>query len=129
MNNMSYSKKVLEHFKNPHNQGVIENPTVVGEAGNLACGDILKLYLKINDKGIIEDVKFETLGCAAAIATSSMVTDMVKGKTIEEASKVTKDNIADALEGLPTRKMHCSVLAIAALHDALKEYQERQEKR
>jgi len=129
MNQIIYSKEVIKHFKNPHNQGVIKNPTVVGESGNPLCGDVMKLYLKIDKKKIdgkmvdyIKDIKFETLGCAAAIATSSMITDLVKGKSIEEASKVTKANIADALGGLPPIKLHCSVLAIEALHDALTRY-------
>ncbi len=127
MGQIIYSKKVIEHFKNPHNQGVIKNPTVVGESGNPLCGDMMKLYLKVEKKKIdgkavdyIKDIKFETLGCAAAIATSSMITDLVKGKTLEEASKITKANIADSLGGLPPIKLHCSVLAIEALHDALK---------
>lgn len=118
-----YSKKVMEHFENPHNQGVIKDATVVGEAGNPLCGDMMKLYIKIDKKDdgeYIENIKFETLGCAAAIATSSMITDLVKGKTIEEASKITKNNIADALNGLPPVKLHCSVLAIEALQDAIK---------
>jgi len=123
---MSYSKKVMEHFKDPHNQGIIENPTVIGQAGNFACGDIMKLYLKINDNQIIEDVKFETLGCAAAIATSSMITDLIKGKPIEAAEKITKEDIAEALEGLPPIKMHCSVLCIAALHKGLEDYRKEQ---
>jgi nitrogen fixation NifU-like protein len=127
MDQIIYSKKVIEHFKNPHNQGVIKNPTVVGESGNPLCGDMMKLYLKIDQKKVggkivdyIKDVKFETLGCAAAIATSSMITDLVKGKSVEEAEKVTKANIADELGGLPPIKLHCSVLAVEALHDALR---------
>lgn len=127
MSQILYSKKVLEHFKKPHNQGVIKNPTAVGEAGNPLCGDMMKLYLKIEKKKIsgkavdyIKDIKFETLGCAAAIATSSMITDLVKGKPLEEAAKVSKNNIADSLGGLPPVKLHCSVLAIEALHDAIK---------
>jgi nitrogen fixation NifU-like protein len=127
MSQIIYSKKVIEHFKSPHNQGVIKNPTVVGEAGNPLCGDIMKLYLKIDKKKnkgkeieYIKDIKFETLGCAAAIATSSMITDLVKGKPLEEAAKVNKANIADSLGGLPPIKLHCSVLAIEALRDAIK---------
>jgi len=127
MSQIVYSKKVIEHFKNPHNQGVIKQPTVVGEAGNPLCGDMMKLYLKIDKKKIrgketeyIKDIKFETLGCAAAIATSSMITDMVKGKPLEEAAKIDKNNIADSLGGLPPVKLHCSVLAIEALRDAIK---------
>ncbi len=127
MDQIMYSPKVIEHFKNPHNQGVIKNPTVVGQSGNALCGDIMKFYLKIGKKKIknkvidyIKDIKFETLGCAAAIATSSMITDLVKGKSVEEAAKVTKANVADELGGLPPVKLHCSVLAIEALHDALR---------
>ena len=127
MNQITYSKKVIEHFKNPHNQGVIKNPTAVGESGNPLCGDMMKLYLKIEQKKVggravdyIKDIKFETLGCTAAIATSSMITDLVKGRSVEEAAKVTKANIADELGGLPPIKLHCSVLAIEALHDAIK---------
>lgn len=127
MNQILYSKKVIEHFKEPHNQGVIKNPTVVGESGNPLCGDMMKLYLKIGKKKVggkmadyIKDIKFETLGCAAAIATSSMITDLVKGRPVEEAAKITKANIADELGGLPPIKLHCSVLAVEALGDALK---------
>jgi nitrogen fixation NifU-like protein len=127
MSQIVYSKEVIEHFKKPHNQGVIKNPTVVGESGNPLCGDIMKLYLKIDKKKVngktvdyIKDIKFETLGCAAAIATSSMITDLVKGKPVEEAAKITKSNIADSLGGLPPIKLHCSVLAIEALRDAIK---------
>ncbi|OGF21527.1 iron-sulfur cluster assembly scaffold protein [Candidatus Falkowbacteria bacterium RIFOXYB2_FULL_38_15] len=124
-----YTKKVMEHFKKPHNQGVIKDATIVGESGNPLCGDVMKLYIKIDKKKIkgketeyIKDIKFETLGCAAAIATSSMITDLVKGKPIDEADNVTKANIADSLGGLPPIKLHCSVLAVEALHKALKEY-------
>jgi len=127
MDQIVYSKKVIKHFKDPHNQGVIKNPTVVGESGNPLCGDMMKLYLKIDQKKVegkvidyIKDIKFETLGCAAAIATSSMITDLVKGRPVREAAKITKANIADELGGLPPIKLHCSVLAIEALHDALK---------
>lgn len=127
MSQIIYSKEVIEHFKKPHNQGVIKNPTSVGEAGNPLCGDMMKLYLKIDKKKIggkmvdyVKDIKFETLGCAAAIATSSMITDLVKGRPLEVAAKVTKANIADSLGGLPPIKLHCSVLAIEALHDAIK---------
>lgn len=127
MSQIIYSKEVLEHFKKPHNQGVIKNPTSVGEAGNPLCGDMMKLYLKIDKKktggkivNYVKDIKFETLGCAAAIATSSMITDLVKGKPLDEAAKITKANIADSLGGLPPIKLHCSVLAIEALHDAIK---------
>lgn len=127
MSQIIYSKKVIEHLKKPHNQGVIKKPTVVGEAGNPLCGDMMKLYMKIDKRksggkmvDYIKDIKFETLGCAAAIATSSMITDLVKGKPLEEAAKVSKNNIADSLGGLPPVKLHCSVLAIEALQDAIK---------
>lgn len=126
-----YSQKVIEYFKNPHNQGTIEDATVVGEAGNPVCGDLMRLYLKIRsqedkewDKDIIEDIKFETLGCAAAIATSSMITDLAKGKTVKEAYQISKSSVASELEGLPPIKMHCSVLSVDALHNALQKYKE-----
>lgn len=126
---MSYSKKVLEHFTRPHNQGVIEDADGVGTVGNPTCGDIMKLYIRVakNDREeeIIEEVKFETLGCGAAIATSSMVTDLAKGKTLEEAGKITRQNVADELEGLPPTKMHCSNLAADALHEAIKDYKNK----
>lgn len=121
-----YTKKVLEHFTKPHNQGIIKNPSGVGIAGNPVCGDLMKIYIKIKKKKkeeIIKDIKFETLGCASAIATSSMITDLAKGKTIEEAKKITRNDVANALEGLPPIKMHCSNLADEALHEAIKDYQ------
>ena len=117
-----YSDKVKEHFKNPKNVGSIENADAIGEAGALSCGDKLKLYLKI-DNGIITDAKFQTFGCGSAVAASSMLTEMVKGKTIEEAKKITNKQIADALDGLPPEKMHCSVMGREALEDALKNYE------
>lgn len=119
-----YSKKVMEHFKNPHNVGKIEDADGVGIVGNRACGDVMKLYIKVKDNRII-DIKFETMGCAAAIATSSIITDIAKGKTIEDALKITKDNIVDELEGLPPVKIHCSLLAIDALQAAIKDYKEK----
>lgn len=119
-----YSKKVLAHFKKPHNVGKIENADGVGTVGNRACGDVMKLYIKVKDDKIV-DIKFETAGCAAAIATSSIITDLAKGKTIEEALKITKDNIVEELEGLPPVKVHCSLLAIDALRAAIKDYQEK----
>jgi nitrogen fixation NifU-like protein len=129
---MAYSKKVIEHFTKPHNQGVIKDASGVGTVGNPTCGDIMKLYIKVakNKKGdeVIEDVKFETLGCGAAIATSSMVTDLAKGKTLEEAGKITRQNVADELEGLPPTKMHCSNLAADALHEAIKNYKSKKVK-
>ena len=115
---MAYSKKVLEHFKNPHNQGVIKNADAVGKVGNPTCGDVMKIYIKVKDNKI-KDIKFETLGCAAAIAVSSALTDMVKGKTISQALKVTKDKIVKDLGGLPPIKIHCSMLGVEALHEAI----------
>lgn len=119
-----YSEKVMEHFRNPHNVGKIEEADGVGEVGNPVCGDIMKIYIKVKD-GIIEDCKFETFGCGAAIATSSMVTEMVKGKTIEEALKITNQAVAEALGGLPPIKMHCSNLAADGLLKAIEDYQQK----
>jgi len=118
---MSYSKKVIEHFKNPRNQGVIKDADAVGKVGNPVCGDVMKIYLKIEDN-IIKDVKFETLGCAAAIATSSILTEMVKWKSIDDALKITKDQIVKELGGLPAPKIHCSMLCIGALREAIAKY-------
>lgn len=116
-----YSKKVLDHFSNPRNVGEIDEASGVGEVGNAKCGDIMKIFLKV-ENDIIEDVKFQTFGCGAAIATSSMVTEMVKGKTLDEALAVTNSTVAEALDGLPPVKMHCSNLAADALHAAIKDY-------
>ena len=121
---MIYSEKVINHFKKPHNQGVIEDASAVGEVGNPSCGDVMKIYLKI-ENNIIQDVKFETLGCAAAIAVSSALTDMVKGKSIEEALKITRQEVVNDLGGLPEPKIHCSMLGIEALHQAIKKYEEK----
>lgn len=120
-----YSDKVMEHFNNPRNVGVIEKADVIGEVGNPVCGDIIKLYLKI-DNDVIEDVKFKTFGCGAAIATSSMVTDLVKGKTLDEALKISNETVAESLDGLPPTKMHCSNLAADALHKAIKKYRNQE---
>ena len=120
-----YNDKVLDHFKNPRNFGSIENPDGVGEVGNPVCGDMMKLYIKVEDNKI-SDIKFETLGCGAAIATSSMVTEMAKGKTLEEAMKITKQEVADELGGLPPIKMHCSNLVADALHKAIENYKSKQ---
>ena len=120
-----YSEKVMEHFKNPRNVGEMENPDGVGHVGNPVCGDIMELYIKVND-GIIVDAKFKTFGCGAAIATSSMVTEMVKGKSVEEALKMSNKAVAEALDGLPPVKMHCSVLAEDALKSAIEDYLEHQ---
>ena len=123
-----YSKTVLEHFQNPHNQGNIPDASGVGEVGNPVCGDIMKIYLKISgdDKNIetriIKDIKFETLGCGAAIASTSMLTDLVKGKTIGYALKISKQDVADSLGGLPKLKVHCSVLAVDGLKAAVEDY-------
>ena len=122
---MDYSEKVMDHFANPRNVGVIEYANAVGEVGNAKCGDIMKMYMKINDEGVIEDIKFKTFGCGAAVATSSMATEMVKGKTIEEALKLTNKAVAEALDGLPPVKMHCSVLAEEAIQAALTDYYTR----
>jgi len=116
-----YSEKLLEHFKNPKNVGVIEDADGVGEAGNPKCGDMMTVYIKVKDE-VIEDIKFQTFGCAAAIATSSMMTELAKGKNIEEALKISKKDIADALDGLPPIKMHCSLLAEDALKKAIEDY-------
>lgn len=116
-----YSDKVMDHFKNPRNIGEIENPDGVGHVGNPVCGDIMDLYIKVNDS-TITDAKFKTFGCGAAIATSSMVTEMVKGKSITEALKITNKAVAEALGGLPPIKMHCSVLAEEALKSAIEDY-------
>lgn len=116
-----YSEKVMDHFQNPRNVGEIENPDGVGTVGNPTCGDVMKLYLKIEDN-IIVDVKFKTFGCGAAIATSSIVTEMVKGKSVDEALKISNKSVAEALDGLPPVKMHCSVLAEDALKAALEDW-------
>jgi len=117
----SYSKKVLAHFRKPHNLGKIKNADGVGEVGNLSCGDVMKLYIKVEDNKIAE-VKFETYGCATAIATSSITTDLVKGKTIEEALAMTNKEVIDSLDGLPPIKIHCSLLSVDALNEAIYDY-------
>ncbi|NLD51832.1 MAG: Fe-S cluster assembly scaffold protein NifU [Clostridiales bacterium] len=116
-----YSEKVLDHFANPRNVGEILKADGVGTVGNAKCGDIMQMYLKV-DNGVITDVKFKTFGCGAAIATSSMATEMVKGKTIEEALQLTNKAVADALDGLPAQKVHCSLLAEEAIHAAIEDY-------
>ncbi len=116
-----YTEKVMDHFQNPRNVGEIAAADGVGEVGNAVCGDIMKIFLKVKD-GRIADIKFKTFGCGAAIATSSMVTEIVKGKTIEEALQVTNQAVANALDGLPPQKMHCSNLAADALHKAIEDY-------
>lgn len=119
-----YSEKVMEHFANPRNVGEIPDADGVGEVGNPDCGDIMKIYIKVNDN-IIEDIKFKTFGCGAAIATSSMVTEMAKGKTLEEAVKLSNKQVAEALGGLPPIKMHCSNLAADALQAAVNDYRKK----
>ena len=119
-----YSEKVMEHFKNPHNVGEIPDASGVGNVGNPVCGDIMRLYIKV-ENNIITDAKFKTFGCGAAIATSSMVTDLVKGKSVEEALKVSNHAVAEALGGLPPIKMHCSVLAEEALKSAIEDYMKK----
>ena len=121
---MMYSEKVMDHFKNPRNVGEIQNADGIGEVGNAKCGDIMKVYLKI-EGNIIEDIKFKTFGCGSAIASSSMATELVKGKTIDEAMDITNKAVAEALDGLPPVKMHCSVLAEQAIKSALLDYSEK----
>jgi len=116
-----YTGKVMEHFTNPRNVGEIENADGVGEVGNMKCGDIMRIYIKVNDQDVIEDVKFRTFGCGAAIATSSVVTEMVKGKKLDEALEITNKKVAEELGGLPENKMHCSNLAADALHKAIED--------
>ena len=119
-----YSEKVMDHFRNPRNVGVIENADGVGEVGNAKCGDIMKIYLKIDDD-TITDVKFETFGCGSAIASSSMATELIKGKPVSEALQLTNKAVAEALDGLPAHKLHCSVLAEEAIKSALKDYYDK----
>ena len=119
-----YSEKVMDHFRNPRNVGVIEDANGIGEVGNAKCGDIMKMYLKIED-GIVQDVKFETFGCGSAIASSSMATELIKGQPLSQVKKLTNKAVAEALDGLPDYKMHCSVLAEEAIQSALADYQRR----
>lgn len=125
---MQYTEKVMDHFMNPHNVGVIENPDGYGKVGNPSCGDIMEIFLKI-DNNIITDVKFRTFGCASAIASSSVSTDLVLGKTVEEALQITNKKVVEALGGLPAVKMHCSVLAEEAIKLAIEDYIAKQEKK
>jgi nitrogen fixation protein NifU and related proteins len=123
-----YSEKVLKHFKHPKNMGEMKNPDAVGEVGNPQCGDIMRVYIKVKEKEnkkYIKDIKFQTMGCIAAIATSSMVTELAKGKTLEEAKKITNKDVAQDLGGLPPIKMHCSNLAADALRKAIEEYEKK----
>ena len=122
-----YSEKVMDHFLHPRNVGVIEDANAVGEVGNAKCGDIMKMYLKIEDD-VIQDVKFETFGCGSAIASSSMATEMIKGRPLSEAMQLTNKAVTEALDGLPAHKLHCSVLAEEAIQSALEDYRRRQER-
>ncbi|MEW5735169.1 MAG: Fe-S cluster assembly scaffold protein NifU [Thermodesulfobacteriota bacterium] len=119
-----YSKTVMDHFRSPRNVGTIENPSGIGEIGNPVCGDMMTIYLDIQDD-VIKDIKFQTFGCGAAIAVSSMLTELAKGKTLEEAKKITNKDVAKALEGLPKNKLHCSNLGADALHAAIQDYEDR----
>ena len=121
---MNYSAKVMDHFANPRNVGEIENASAVGEVGNAVCGDIMRIYLKIEDN-VITDVKFKTFGCGAAIATSSMATELIKGKSVDEALELTNKAVVEALDGLPPAKIHCSVLAEEAVKTAINDYYQR----
>ena len=120
-----YTEKVMDHFQNPRNVGELEKPSGMGTVGNAKCGDIMRMYLDIDDNQIIQDVKFKTFGCGAAVATSSMATELVKGKTIQEAMEVTNKAVCEALDGLPPVKVHCSLLAEEAIHAALWDYAEK----
>lgn len=120
-----YSEKVMDHFQNPRNVGELEDASGIGTVGNAKCGDIMRMYLDIDDKGIIRDVKFKTFGCGAAVATSSMATELVKGKTVQEALQVTNKAVMEALDGLPPVKVHCSLLAEEAIHAALWDYAQK----
>jgi len=127
---MQYSKKLLEHFQRPHNQGKMDDADGVGEVGNIKCGDIMKIYIKVgkNDQNedMIKDIKFETLGCAAAIAATSVLTDLAKGQTFDKANAITNDDIVNVLENVPPIKYHCSILAQEGLKKAIKDYQSKQ---
>jgi len=123
-----YSEKVMEHFRNPRNMGEIPNADGIGNVGNPVCGDMMTIYIKVKDNHI-DDIKFKTFGCGAAVATSSMITELAKGKTLEEAMKLTRANVADALDGLPPVKMHCSNLAADGLHAAIEDYYKKTESR
>ena len=122
---MLYSEKVMDHFRNPRNVGEIEDADGIGEVGNAKCGDIMKMFLKIDENGIITDVKFETFGCGSAIATSSIATEMIKGRSVEEALELSNKAVVEALDGLPTHKIHCSVLAEEAVKAAVKDYYDK----
>jgi nitrogen fixation NifU-like protein len=119
-----YNPKIVDHFSNPHNYGKMDNPDAIGRAGNPICGDVMEIFIKVKNNKIT-DIKFQTLGCAAAIATSSMITDLAKGKTLEQASNITREDVAGSLGGLPPIKMHCSNLAAEALHNAIQDYRKK----
>ncbi|MEA5059531.1 MAG: Fe-S cluster assembly scaffold protein NifU [Clostridia bacterium] len=120
-----YTEKVMDHFSNPRNMGEIEGANGMGMVGNAKCGDIMQMFIKVNDEGIIEDVGFKTFGCGAAIATSSMATEMIKGKKVDEALRLSNSAVVEALEGLPPQKIHCSVLAEEAVKAAVEDYEKR----
>ncbi|MEA4970363.1 MAG: Fe-S cluster assembly scaffold protein NifU [Candidatus Pelethousia sp.] len=120
-----YTEKVLDHFSNPRNLGEIEGANGIGMVGNAKCGDIMQMFIRVNDEGVIEDVGFKTFGCGAAIATSSMATEMIKGKKVEEALQLSNSAVVEALEGLPPQKIHCSVLAEEAVKAAVEDYEKR----
>ena len=120
-----YSEKVMEHFRNPHNMGKLDDADGIGEVGNAKCGDIMRMYIKVDDDQVITDIKFNTFGCGSAIATSSMATEMIKGKTIDQALELSNKAVVEALDGLPTHKIHCSVLAEQAVRAAVKDYYDR----
>ena len=122
-----YSEKVMDHFANPRNSGIIENASGEGTVGNPTCGDLMTIYIDVDDTEVIQDIKFETFGCGAAIATSSMITEIAKGMTVDEALEITRNDVADALDGLPPIKMHCSNLAADALTEAIKDYKAKKE--
>ena len=124
---VGYSKKVMDHFMNPRNVGVIDNPDGYGKVGNPVCGDVMEIFIKVKDD-IITDIKFKTFGCGSAIATSSMITELAKGKHVDEAIKITRDDVANKLDGLPAQKMHCSNLASDALSEAIKNYKSKNKK-
>jgi nitrogen fixation NifU-like protein len=126
MAQIGYSKKVMEHFMDPKNVGTIQSPDGYGKVGNPVCGDLMEMYLEVKDD-VITDIKFQTFGCGSAIATSSMVTELAKGKHVDEAMKITRNDVASELDGLPPKKMHCSNLAADALHEAIKDYKEKKE--
>ena len=122
-----YSEKVMDHFANPRNTGVIENASGEGTVGNPTCGDLMTIYIDVDENEVIQDIKFETFGCGAAIATSSMITEIAKGMTVDEALEITRNDVADAFDGLPPIKMHCSNLAADALTEAIKDYKSKKE--